>query len=154
MCNNAGKVDGICGRQRSTSSPFLTGDDEFLAIYSLVLGNPCFCFCLRGGALHFKYSALADMVDVDLFKKLALLCDKYDCVAPLRFVSEQWLLQKEKTVKKDELATLLFIIYVLDRPEQFSHISMRIVREFSGSLKHLKTLGAFEITPPELLSTF
>src|SRR5450432_969777 len=42
--------------------------------------------------LHFDYSALPARPDLEVFKNLAILCDKFDCITPLRFVSEHWLL--------------------------------------------------------------
>jgi hypothetical protein len=103
---------------------------------------------------HFSYSALPARVDLDLFKNLALLCDKYDCVTSLRFISEQWLLMWENTTKKEELETLLFISYLFDRAERFSALSTKIVKGFSGNLKQLGTLRGFDAVPEELLSTF
>jgi len=104
--------------------------------------------------LHFNYSALPARADLELFKNLALLCDKYDCVTPLRFISEQWLLMWEKTAEKKELETLLFISYIFDRAERFSALSTRIIKEFTGDLKQLETLLEFDALPEELLSTF
>jgi hypothetical protein len=104
--------------------------------------------------LHFNYSALPVRADLKLFKNLALLCDKYDCVTPLRFVSEHWLLLWEKTAEKEELETLLFISYIFDRAERFSALSTRIIKEFAGNLKQLETLRGFDAVPEELLSIF
>lgn len=102
--------------------------------------------------LHFNYSALPTRAELELLKNLALLCDKYDCVTPLRFVSEQWLLTWEATAQKEDLETLLFISYMFDRPERFAAFSSRIVKEFEGNLKWLKTLRGFDAVPEELLS--
>jgi hypothetical protein len=104
--------------------------------------------------LHFNYSVLPDKVELELFKNLALLCDKFDCVTPLRFVSEQWLSMWESTMDNKNLETLLFISYVFDRAERFASLSTRIVKRFSGNLKHLETLGGFDAVPEELLSRF
>jgi hypothetical protein len=101
---------------------------------------------------HFNYSAVPEKPDLELFKNLALMCDKYDCVSPLRFISEQWLLKWEKTAKREELETLLFISYMFDRPERFSALSTRIIKEFTGNLKQLATLMSFDVVPYELLS--
>lgn len=102
--------------------------------------------------LHFNYAALPKKPQIELFKDLAVLCDKYDCVTPLNFVTEQWLLLWEKTTKKTEMETLLLISYVFDRPERFSEMSMRIVREFAGTLKHLGILEGSDIIPQTVLS--
>lgn len=102
--------------------------------------------------LHFNYSALPDKVNLELFKNLALLCDKYDCVMPLKYVSEQWLLMWEKPAEKNDLQTLLFISYIFDRAERFSAISTRIIKEFAGNLKQLEILREFDTVPDELLS--
>jgi hypothetical protein len=101
---------------------------------------------------HFNYAAIPAKAELGLFKNLALLCDKYDCVTPLRFISEQWLLMWETTAGKEELETLLFISYVFDRAERFAALSTRIVKEFTGNLKHLETLCSFDTVPEELLS--
>jgi hypothetical protein len=103
---------------------------------------------------HFNYSALSAKADLELFKNLALMCDKYDCVMPLSFISEQWLLLWEKTAEKKDLETLLFISYMFDRAERFSTISTRIVKEFSGNLSKLETLRGYDAVPTELLSMF
>ena len=104
--------------------------------------------------LHFNDCALPDKPELELFKNLALLCDKYDCVTPLKFVAEHWLLLWEDTTLPMEMQTLLFISYTFDRPKRFSIMSMRIIREFSGSLRHLDTLEQFDNIPEEVLSTF
>ena len=101
--------------------------------------------------LHLNNSALPEEPELELFKNLALLCDKYDCVKPLKFVSEYWLLLWTKATIPSEMQTLLLISYVFDRPERFSDVSMRIIKEFGGSLKHLQNLEQFELIPEELL---
>jgi hypothetical protein len=104
--------------------------------------------------LHFNHYALPDKPELELFKNLALLCDKYDCVTPLKFVAEHWLLLWKDATLPMEIQTLLFISYVFDRPERFSIMSMRIIREFSGGLSHLDILEQFDIIPEAVLSTF
>jgi hypothetical protein len=101
---------------------------------------------------HFKYSELPATPDLELFKNLALICDKYDCVSVLKFISEQWLLKWEKASSGEELETLLFISYIFGRPERFSALSARIIKEFTGNLKQLKTLSSFDAVPYEMLS--
>lgn len=88
---------------------------------------------------------------LELFKNLAVLCDKYDCVTPLRFVSETWLVMWEATAASEDLEILLFVSFVFGRAERFAGLSGRIVREFSGNLKHLATLSRFDAVPEELL---
>lgn len=100
---------------------------------------------------HFNYAALPAKPELKLFKNLALLCDKYDCVAPLRFISEQWLLKWEATAQEEELEILLFISYVFDRAERLAALSTRIVKEFGGNLKQLAVLREFDAVPEELL---
>jgi hypothetical protein len=129
--------------QRTTSGtldPIPLPEDDIAAMTIL-----CYIF-------HFNYSAVPAKPDLELFKNLALMCDKYDCVAPLGFISEQWLLKWEKAAKKEELETLLFISYMFDRPERFSALSTRIIKEFTGNLKRLETLIGFDTVPYEILS--
>jgi hypothetical protein len=100
---------------------------------------------------HFRYDMLPAKPGLVLFKNLAVMCDKYDCVAPLRFVSETWLVMWEATASGEDLEILLFVSYVFGRAERFAGLSGRVVREFSGNLKHLAVLGGFDAVPEELL---
>lgn len=101
--------------------------------------------------LHFSYDALPARPSLPLFKDLAVLCDKYDCVAPLRFVAETWLVMCEASASIEDLEVLLFVSFVFGRAQRFTGLSGRLVREFSGNLEHLATLGGFDAVPEELL---
>jgi len=104
---------------------------------------------------HFNYAALPEKPTLELFKNLALLCDKYDCVTPLRFVSEQWLqIWQREAMAEKHFETLLFISYIFDRATPFSAFSTKIIKQFAGNLKKLEILGGFDELPEELPSTF
>ena len=128
--------------QRSDSGtldPLSLPDDDAVAMTTL-----CRVF-------HFRYDELPVKPGLELLKNLAVLCDKYDCVAPLRFVSESWLVAWETAASGEDLEILLFVSFVFGRAERLAKLSGRIVREFSGNLKHLDTLGSFDAVPELLL---
>lgn len=100
---------------------------------------------------HFRNDMLPARPSLELIRNLAVLSDKYGCVAPLRFVSETWLTVWEATARGADLEVLLFASFVFGRAERFAALSGRIVREFGGNLKHLPTLGGFDAVPEELL---
>jgi hypothetical protein len=125
--------------ESGTLDPISLPDDDVEAMTTL-----CQIF-------HFRYDMLPAKPSLELFKNLAVLCDKYDCVAPLRFVSETWLVMWEGTSSKEDLEILLFVSFIFGRAERFASLSERIVKEFSGNLKHLATLGGFDAVPEELL---
>lgn len=58
------------------------------------------------------------------------MCDKYDCVRPLRFMVEKAVRSRQSNANPKELQQLLIVSYVFDLPQFFPHLSGKVIREF------------------------
>jgi len=84
-------------------------------------------------------------------KKLALLCNKYDCISLCSAWGELWLAARTETSLAKEFNELLCVAYILDIPEAFSKISWEILEAQTGSFMSLPGLTDHELIPSHLL---
>lgn len=82
--------------------------------------------------LHYHYSAVPNPPGLELATSVAKLCDKYDCMNTLSFVSKVWL--RELVPKSGKLgrSQVIVIAYLLDDPIAFQQATRDFLLHFEA----------------------
>lgn len=84
-------------------------------------------------------------------ERLAITCDKYDCVRAISHSSAAWLQAAAENCTWTDYNKLLLAAYVLDVPDAFSRISWKILLRHTGSFTSLPGVADHELGPSNLL---
>ncbi|KAI9763059.1 MAG: hypothetical protein M1840_000950 [Geoglossum simile] len=101
-------------------------------------------------ALHFRSQDLPRNQDLSTLTQLALVCDKYDCVAAVASWSTLWLHRLEAPMSKESFVMMLYTSYSLDVPESFAKASVVLMKEHAGTDGHIAPVPGFDIAPEHL----
>jgi len=87
--------------------------------------------------LHFQnepFQAISDLGGISALRKLALTCDKYDCVNAVSHATSTWIESLEAQASEEELITLAESAYVLDHAVIFESVTKRLVLNDTGQI--------------------
>lgn len=103
------------GQRLSSSTPLQLplSDDDPMAMLALC------------NIAHHRVPKLPSEDRHECFAQFAILCDKYNCVDPVRSQSRAWVLELAKNHPQFE--TLVFSTYVLDMHEEFSRVTRTVI---------------------------
>jgi hypothetical protein len=101
--------------------------------------------------IHHRVVDIPRNPSLTCLKKLAVLCNKYDCLSICSAWGELWLAARMEPSLANEFNELLCVAYILDIPEAFSRISWKILEAQRGSFVSLPGLTDHELIPSHLL---
>jgi hypothetical protein len=105
-------------------------------------------------ALHFRSQDLRWKQDLPTLAHLAVVCDKYDCVAAVTSWSTLWLHRLEPPMSRELFVMMLYTSYSLDVPESFAKASVSLMKEHAEPCGHIAPLPGFDIVPEHLAGSY
>lgn len=110
-------------------------------------------FILLCRVLHHRSHEIPRSLTGNCLEKLAIICDKYNCISPIAFAGEVWLRAGIKSATAEDLSKLLFAAYILDLPDMFSRISWEILLIQTGPIIDLPGVTDHPLIKGNLLGT-
>lgn len=92
--------------------------------------NPCAMRTMLA-ILHYQDASELDGTDPEAIAILAICCDKYNCVKPIRPWVETWFHNRPCISTAEDYGFMLLTAHLFRSSEQFSSISAEIIRKLS-----------------------
>ncbi len=108
-------------------------------------------FVLLCKIAHHRIDEVPEALNTDDLLEFAKLCYKYDCTGAVATLSFRWLQIDVAKYQIKDLTKFLFAAYILDTPEPFMRISMRILLLHIGPFISLPGFTDQDLAPPALL---
>jgi hypothetical protein len=104
----------------------------------------CITICKIG---HMQTSQLPTTIIAMAFFKLALVCNKYDCVDVVRAWAIIWVAELLKTPATQDFEKMALATHLLNLPNEFFKVSQSLMRDQSATFSIIKAVGGQEFLP-------
>jgi hypothetical protein len=96
---------------------------------------------------HIQTSNLPVKLTATAFSKLALVCNKYDCVDLVRAWAMIWVAALLDSPSAPGFEKMILATHLLDLPNEFSKVSQSLIRDQSAILSISKAMDGHDILP-------